>query len=132
MCPPLHHYACAGGGRILGFWGRRVDLSPSDVVMSWLRLKPPPWSAFHIHMICIQNKVFQHLDMLGIDICVHPYTVMLVQVWGGVYFWDFGVDLSPRDVEMPWLRLKSPVKCIPYRNDMYTKCFKTLICCEWT
>ncbi len=34
------------------------------------------------------NKVFQHLDMLGIDVSVHPYTVTPLQVVGGFLgFW---------------------------------------------
>jgi hypothetical protein len=41
---------------------------------------------------------------------------------------------SPCDVMMTWLRLKSPVKCIPhpYDNDTYTKCFSFFICWGFT
>jgi len=61
---------------------------------------------------------------------VHPYNVMPMQVRGGG-FWKIGVWLSPCDVVMSWLRLQTPVDCIPHPNPMYTKCFSTLICCEW-
>jgi hypothetical protein len=37
-------------------------------------------------------------------IWVYPYTLTPVQVGGG--FWGFGVDLSPNDVVMSWLRLQ--------------------------
>jgi hypothetical protein len=52
MGPPSHCYACAGWGWILGDIG--VDLSPSDDVISWLRLKPP-WSVFHVYIGCIKS-----------------------------------------------------------------------------
>ena len=51
--------------------------------------------------------------------------------WSGVNFRKIGVGLSPSDVVMSWLRLQTPVDCIPHTNPMYTKCFSTLICCEW-
>jgi hypothetical protein len=40
-----------------------------------------------------------------------------------------GVSLSK--VSMSWLRLQTPVDCIPNSFWMYTKCFITLICCGW-
>ncbi len=49
----------------------------------------------------------------------------------GVNFWKIGVGLSPSDVVMSWLRLQTPIDCIPRPYHMYTKCFSTLICCEW-
>ena len=50
---------------------------------------------------------------------------------GGWIFRDFGVDLSPSDDVVPWLRLKPPVECNPHPYGMYTKCLSTLICYEW-
>ena len=59
--------------------------SLSDVVMSWLRLQthleyiPHPLSISYVY------KVFQHLDMLWMGIWIRPYTVMPVQVGGGIW-----------------------------------------------
>jgi hypothetical protein len=64
--------------------------------------------------------------MLWMGIWVHPYTVMPVQVRGGG-FWIIGVWASPNDVVMSWLKLQSPVDCIPHPYHMYTKCFSTLM-----
>ena len=33
---------------------------------------------------------------------------------------------------MSWLRLQSPIDCIPHPYYIYTMCFITLICCGWT
>ena len=55
----------------------------------------------------------------------------LLHLWrSGVYFRQL-VWLSPSDVVMSWLRLQTPVKCIPHPYHMYTKCFNILICCGW-
>ena len=62
-------------------------------------------------------------------IWVHPYTVTPLQV--GVSFRKNGVGLSPSDVATSWLRLQTPVDCIPHPYHIYTKCFSTLICCGW-
>ena len=66
---------------------RKIELSPSpsDVVMSWLKLQTRTDCFPHpCHM--------QHLDMLWMGIWVYPYTVMPVQVgrgvlenWGGAW-----------------------------------------------
>jgi hypothetical protein len=56
MSPPLYCYACAtseGDFRKIGVW-----LSPSDVVMSWLRREVHPTSISYVY------KVFQHIAML--------------------------------------------------------------------
>ncbi len=50
--------------------------------------------------------------MLLMGIWVHPYTVMPLQV--GVNVTKIGVGLSPSDVVMSWLRLQTPVDCIPH------------------
>ena len=51
---------------------------------------------------------------------------------GGWIIGKLGVWLSPSDVAKSWLRLQSPVDCIPHQYDIYAKCFSTLICCGWT
>ena len=65
---------------------------------------------------------------MWMGIWVHPYTVKPLQV--GVDFGKIGVGLSPSDVAMSWLRLQTPVDCIPHQYYMYTKCFSTL--CTYT
>jgi hypothetical protein len=62
-------------------------------------------------------------------IWVHPYAVIRVQV--GVSFWENGVWPSLYDVVVSWLRLQTPIDCIPHPYWMYTKCFSTLRCCGW-
>jgi hypothetical protein len=67
-------------------------------------------------------KVFWHIDMPRIGIWVPPYIVRPVKVRFGLSgIW--GRQESPCDVMISWLRLKSPVKCIPHPYDAYTKCF---------
>jgi hypothetical protein len=61
---------------------------------------------------------------------VYPYTDMPLKV--GVDYWEIGVWLSLSDVAKSWLRLQSPVDCIPHPYYIYAKCFSTLICCGWT
>ncbi len=68
--------------------------------------------------------------MLLMGILIHLYTVTPMQV--GVDFKKIGLDLSLSDVVMSWPRPHRPMKCIPYPYWMYTKCFSTLICYEWT
>ncbi len=75
-------------------------------------------------------KVFYHLDMPWMGIWVHPYTATPVQQVGGDSR-KIGVWLSWSDVVTSWLRLQTPVKCIPHPYHMHTKCFSTLVCCGW-
>ncbi len=49
----------------------------------------------------------------------------------GVDFGFWGVDLSPCNVVMSWMRLQQASDWIPHPYWMYTKCFGTLICCVW-
>ncbi len=64
------------------------------------------------------------------DIWVHPYAVIRVQV--GVSFKDNGVWPSVYDVVVSWLRLQTPIDCIPHPYWIYPKCFSTLLrCCGW-
>ncbi len=74
--------------------------------------------------------MFYYLDMPWMGIWVYPYTVTPVEV-GGI-FWKIGVWLSPSDVVMSWLRLQTPMKCIPHPYHIYKKCFSPLICHGWT
>jgi len=70
--------------------------------------------------------------MQWMGIWVHPYAVIRVQV--GVSFRENVVWLNPLnlyDVVVSWLRLLTPIDCIPHPYWMYTKCFSTLRCCGW-
>jgi len=67
--------------------------------------------------------------MLWMGIWVHTYAVLYVQV--GVDFRENGVWLSLYDVVRSWLRLQTPIDCIPHPHWMYEKCFSTLRCCGW-
>ena len=62
-------YACAGQGSRVNF--RKIELSPSpsDVVMSWLRLQTRLECIPHP---CHIYTVFQHLDMPWMGIWGHP------------------------------------------------------------
>jgi len=83
--------------------------SPSDVVMSWLRLQ--------IRLECIPHSC-------------HMYTKCLCNRWGGDLR-KIGVWLSWSDIVTSWLRLQTPVKCCTHPYHMYPTCFSTLICCGW-
>ncbi len=83
----------------------------------------------HPTSISYVYKVFEHLDMLWMDI-LHPYTVIMVQV--GVNFWKVGVWVRSNIVVVSRLRLQTASEGIPHPYHMYTKCFSTLICCGWT
>ena len=67
--------------------------------------------------------------MLWMGICVHPHAVIRVQV--GVSFRENGVWPSLYDFAVSWLRLKTPIDCIPHPYWMYTKSVSTLRCCGW-
>ena len=87
----------------------------------------PTWSAFHIHIICIQsvlapwNVVDGHMGQP-----LYCYACA-----GGVGFQEKWVWLSLSDVAILWLRLQTHMECIPHPYYMYTKCFITWICCGW-
>jgi hypothetical protein len=67
--------------------------------------------------------------MLWMGIWVHPYAVLHVQV--GVNLRGNGVWPSLYDVAVSWLRLQTPIDCIPHPYWMFEKCFSTLRCCGW-
>jgi len=46
-------------------------------------------------------------------------------------FKENGVWPSLYDFVVSWLRLKTPIDCIPHPYWMYAKCFSTLRCCGW-
>jgi len=107
----------------VGFRKIGVGLSPSDVVMSWLRLQTP--------VDCIPHPYHMYIKCFSTLICcewAYGSTLTLLRLCN---FRKIGVGLSPSDVVMSWLRLQTPVDCIPHPYHIYTKCFSTLICCGW-
>ncbi len=94
----------------------RVDLSPSDVVMSWLRLQQA--SDWTPHPYWMYTKCFRSLRW-----CEWPYEFTLTLIglcrWGAD-FGFLGVDLSPSDVVMSWLRLQEASDCIRHPYWMYS------------
>ena len=109
---------------------RKIELcpSPSDVVMSWLRLQtclkciPHP---SHIYTKCF-NTLICHA---WANVCI----LTLLCLWrSGVDFRKIGVlGRSLSDVVMSWLRLQTHMESIVHPFHMYTKCFITLICHGW-
>ncbi len=130
MRQPLYHYMRRLG---INFGIIGVGLSPSDVVMRWFSLQTPMYCIPHpYHM---NTKYFSTLIY-----CEWAYvsTLTLLPLCRrlGIDFRKCGVGLSPEPkwcCIMWWLRLQTPMDCIPYPYHMYTKCFSTLIliCCEW-
>ena len=59
---------------------------------------------------------------MGICIWVRTYAVLQIQVLVGVNFRENGVWPSLYDVAVSWLRLQTPIDCIPHPYWMYTKC----------
>ncbi len=120
---PYHIYVlhlCRSGVdfKIIGVWA-----SLSDVAMSWLRIQTP--------MDCIPHPYHIYTKCFSTLICcgwAYGSTLTLLRLCrSGVDFRIIGVGLSPSDVVMSWLRLKTPIHCIPHPYHMYTKCFGTLM-----
>ena len=113
-----------GRGEFLEIW---VRLSPSDVAMSWLRLQTP--------VDCIPHPYHMYTKCFSTLICcgwAYGCTLTLLRMCRfGWILGKLGAWLSPSDAVRSWLRLQSPVDCIPHPYHIYTKCFSTLICCEW-
>ena len=119
-----------------------VDLSLSDVVMSWLRLQQASDWTPHPYWMCPRSDVVMSWLRLqqASDWIPHPYwmytkcfrslrwcewpyefTLTLIGLcrWGAD-FGFLGVDLSPSDVVMSWLRLQEASDCIRHPYWMYS------------
>jgi hypothetical protein len=113
-------------GGFWGFWGRP---EPVIVKMSLLRLQQVS--------DCIPHPYWMYTKCFGTLICcccVWAYGSILTLLRlcrSGVDFGFLGVDLSPSDVVMSWLRLEQVSDWIPHPYWMYEKCFDTLISCVW-
>ena len=108
---------------------RKIELSPSpsDVVMSWLRLQTC--------LECIPHPCHMYTKFFITLICrgwAYGCTLTLLRLGRlGADYRKIGVGQSLSDVVMSWLRLQTCLECIPHPCHMYTKCFSTLICCGW-
>jgi hypothetical protein len=67
--------------------------------------------------------------MLWMGIWMHLYTVTPVQVGGG--FVDNWGMAEPEWCCNVMIDAPNPMDWIPHPYHIYTKCFSTLICCEW-
>jgi hypothetical protein len=110
---------------------RKIELnpSPSDVVMSWLRLR------LQTHLECIPHPCHMYAQCFSTLICcgwAYGCTLTLLRLCrAGVDFRKIELSPSPSDVVMAWLRLQTRLECIPHPCHMYIKCFSTLICRGW-
>ena len=108
---------------------RKIELSPSpsDVVMSWLRLQT--------RLECIPHPCHMYTKCFSTLICrgwAYGCTLTLLRLCrAGVDFRKIELSPSPSDVVMSWLRLQTCLECIPHPCHMSTKCLSTLICCGW-
>jgi hypothetical protein len=73
MGAPLHCYTCVGGGEFLESLGvSEAEQCCGFMVKATNSFRRHPTSTSYVY------KVFLHLDMLWMDIWMHPYTVILV------------------------------------------------------
>jgi len=112
-------------GWVLG----KMGLWPSlyDNVVSWLRLQT--LIDFIPHPYWMYTKYFSTLRCCGWAYECIIIAVLHMQVGGG--FRGNAVLPSLYDVAVSWLRLQTPIDCIPHPYKLYTKCFSTLRCCRW-
>jgi len=107
----------------------KIELSPSpsDVVMSWLRLQT--------HTDCIPHPCHMYTKCFSTLICGEwAYgcaLTLLCLCRSGVKFRKIGVGQSLSDVVISWLRLQTCLECIPHPCHMYKQRFSTLMCCGW-
>jgi len=109
---------------------RKNGVWPSlyDVVVSLLRLQTPTDCIPHPYWM--YTKYFSTLRCCG---WAYGGTLMSCHYmcrWGGD-FRENGGWPSLYDVAVTWLRLQTPIDCIPHLYWMYTKCFSTWRCCGW-
>jgi hypothetical protein len=113
MGTPLHCYTCVGGGDFFESWKVGDSKCCCGVMVEATNsFRRHPTSISYVY------KVFYYLDMLGMDIWVPPYTVILVLV--GVNCWKIGVWVRANGLVVSWLRLQTASDCIPHPYHMYT------------
>jgi hypothetical protein len=90
----------------------------------------PPLTASHIHIG--YTKCLSTLRCWGswaYWYTLKSYYICSMQV--GVNFRENGVWPSLYDVLVSWLRLQTPIDCIPHPYWACANCFSTLRCCGW-
>ena len=120
MGAPLCHNTCVGGVKFrkYGVW-----LSLYDAVLSLLRL--PTYIDCIPHPYHLYSKCFTTLRC-----CEWAYGCT-IPLQLGVDSWKIGAWLRPSDVVMSWLKLQTPIDCIPHPYHLYTRCLSTLMSCGW-
>ena len=148
MGAPLCWYPTWGVGRFV--WKMWVGLRLSDGVTTWLRLQTTVEGIPHPHQI--YRKGFSRL------VCcdwLHGCTIMLIRHlrcgWiclenvgrAETKWWCTGIvealkhhGLHPTSpsysVLTTWLRLQTTLDYIPHPHHIYRKCFRTLVCYDWS
>jgi hypothetical protein len=126
-CGCTHPYTVTPVQVGVDFWKMAAWLSQSGEMMSWLRLQtridciPQPW---HIYATCLSS-----LRCCGWAYGCILIAVLHVQV--GVNFRGNGVWPSLYDVAVSWLRLQTPIDCIPQPWHIYATCLSSLRCFGW-
>ncbi len=90
----------------------------------------PPLTASHIHIgykKCLST--LRYWGSWAYGYTLKSYYICSMQV--EVNLRDNGVWPSLYDVAVSWMRLQTPIDCIPHPNWMYTKCLSTLRCWGW-
>ncbi len=115
----------------------------SAVLTIWCKFSPHvPCSCsleFHFDLINLSRHVLlspslKHSCFSTLRCYVWAYGCILIAVLHvqvGVNFRKNGVWPSLYDVVRSWLRLQTPIDCIPHPYCMYTKCLSNLRWCGW-
>jgi len=117
--PLCRTITCAGGV------GNRVWPSLYDIVVSLLRLQTP--------IDCIPHPYWMYSKSFSTLRCCGWAIIAVIRVQVGGDFGGSGAWPSLYDVVVSWLRLQTPIDCIPHLYWMYSKCFSfsTLRCFGW-
>jgi hypothetical protein len=97
--------------------------SQNHIITSWLRLTATSDCFPHLYET---YKVFEHIDMLSIDIWLLPHTVITTLL--GSYVGVLDHLQSQNDVITSWLRLTSTPNYLLHPYEIYTKCFSNFLC----
>ena len=108
--------------QILGFWVTSgVKMMSLRHGWGWQPTQTIYWYIWDIY------KVFEHIDMLSIDIWLKPYTVLTTLLLGsnvGV----LGHLWNQNDVITSWLRLTATPNYLLHPYEIFTKCFSNFLC----
>jgi hypothetical protein len=110
------------------FWKNVGWLSPSDIVVSWMRLQTTTDCILQLY--CMYSMHFNTFICCGWahGALLHCYTCTCT---GGGQILENVVWLSPSDVVLSWMRLQTTTDHIPQSYWMLAKCFSTFTLCGW-